>query len=57
MHFKTLCTLLAYAAVNDLKLRQFDVKSAYLHGRLSESIFMIQSLGYKDNSGKFCHLK
>ena len=30
MRFETLRTLLAYAAVNNLKLRQFDVKSAYL---------------------------
>lgn len=32
MRFETLRTLLAYSAVNNLKLRQFDVKGAYLHG-------------------------
>jgi hypothetical protein len=32
MRFETLRTLLAYSAINDLKLRQFDVKGAYLHG-------------------------
>ena len=32
MRFETLRTVLAYAAVNNLKLRQFNVKGAYLHG-------------------------
>jgi transposase InsO family protein len=40
MRFDTLRTLLAFAAVHNLKLRQFDVKSAYLHGKLSETIYM-----------------
>ena len=56
MRFETLRTLLAYAAVNNLKLRQFDVKSAYLHGTLNEIIFMNQPPGYNDNSGRVCLL-
>jgi hypothetical protein len=56
MRFETLRTLLAYAAVNNLKLRQFDVKSAYLHGRLNEVIYMNQPPGYNDNSGQSCLL-
>ena len=56
MRFETLRTLLAYAAVNNLKLRQFDVKSAYLHGRLNEIIYMNQPPGYNDNSGRSCLL-
>ena len=35
MRFETLHTLLTYAAVNKLKLRQFDVKGAYLNGYLN----------------------
>jgi hypothetical protein len=56
MRFETLRTLLAYATVNNLKLRQFDVKSAYLHGRLDETIYMNQAPGYNDNSGRVCLL-
>ena len=56
MRFEILHTLLAYAAVNNLKLRQFDVKSAYLHGRLSEVIYMNQPPGYNDNSERSCLL-
>ena len=51
MRFETLRTLLAYSAVNNLKLRQFDVKGAYLHGRLTEMIYMTQPPGYGDGSG------
>jgi hypothetical protein len=51
MRFETLRTLLAFSAVHNLKLRQFDVKSAYLHGRLHEIIYMAQPPGYNDGSG------
>jgi transposase InsO family protein len=56
MRFETLRTLLAYSAVHNLKLRQFDVKSAYLHGRLNETIYMAQPPGYNDGSGRSCLL-
>ena len=56
MRFETLRTLLAYSAVHNLKLRQLDVKSAYLHGRLNETIYMSQPPGYNDGSGRSCLL-
>ena len=56
MRFETLRTLLAYSAVHNLKLRQFDVKSAYLHGQLNETIYMSQPPGYNDGSGRSCLL-
>src|SRR6266508_4358749 len=56
MQFETLRTLLAYSAVNNLKLRQFDVKGAYLHGRLTETVYMTQPPGYGDGSGRSCLL-
>lgn len=57
MHFETLHTLLAHAAVNKLKLRQFDVKGAYLHGYLKEIIYMNQPPGFEDGSKQVCLLK
>ena len=57
MHFETLRTLLAHAAVNKLKLRQFNVKGAYLHGHLKETIYMAQPPRFKDGSGRVCLLK
>ena|SRR5258705_9958937 len=56
MRFETLRTILAFSAVHNLKLRQFDVKSAYLHGRLNKTIYMTQPPGYNDRSGRFCLL-
>jgi len=34
-----------------------DVVSAYLNGKISEEIYMMQPEGYDDNSGRFCRLK
>ena len=54
MHFKTLHTLLAYTTINNLHLRQFDVKGAYLNRYLNKTIYMQQPLGYEDGSNKVC---
>lgn len=39
--------MLALIAVNDLELEQLDVKTAFLHGALSEQIYMNQPEGYE----------
>ena len=57
MCFETLHTVLAYVAVNKLKLRQFDVKGAYLNGYLNEMIYMNQPPGFEDNSRCVCLLE
>jgi len=51
MRFETLRTGLALAAVNKWKLRQFDVKGAYLNGYLDEEIYMRQPAGFDNGSG------
>jgi len=56
MRFETLRTVLAYSAVHNLKLRQFDVKGAYLHGRLQKTIYMCQPPGYEDGTHQVCLL-
>jgi len=56
MRFETLHTLLVFSAVHNLKLQQFDVKSAYLHGHLNDIIYMAQPPGYDDGSGWSCLL-
>ena len=56
MHFETLRTMLANPAIYNWKLRQFDVKGAYLHGELKEEIYMMQASGYEDNTNKVYHL-
>ena len=51
MRFETLRTLLAFAASKKWDIKQLDVKGAYLHGLLKESIFMDQPRGFDDESG------
>ena len=50
MRFETLHTMLAFSVLNNWKLRQFDVKGAYLYGKVKETIFMEQSPGYSDGT-------
>jgi hypothetical protein len=57
MRFDTVRTTLALAAVNDWDLRQMDIKGAYLHGHISEELYMKQPLGFNDGSGKVCRLR
>ena len=57
MRFDTLRTVLGISAVRNLKLRQFDIKGAYLHGELKEEIYMRQPPGYSDGTGRVCVLK
>jgi Reverse transcriptase (RNA-dependent DNA polymerase) len=57
MRFETLRTMLAHSAINNWKLRQFDIKGAYLHGELKEEIFMAQAPGYNDGTGQVYLLK
>jgi len=56
MRFETLRTLLAFSAVHNLKLRQFDIKGAYLHGKLTEEIYMAQPPFYDNGTGDVCIL-
>lgn len=45
MQYDSVRTLLSIAAVNDLKIYQFDVKTAYLNSNLEEEIYMRASEG------------
>ena len=56
MRFESLHMLLALTAVQNWKLRQFDIKGAYLHGTLHETIYMRQPEGFDDGSGRVCRL-
>lgn len=54
--FTSIRTILAIAAQRKLKLKQFDVKTAFLYGDLEEDVYMTQPIGYNDGSGKVCKL-
>ncbi|KAJ9520572.1 hypothetical protein QJQ45_007425 [Haematococcus lacustris] len=52
----TVRALLAVAAAEDMELEHLDVKTAFLNGKLEEVIYMHQSAGYEDGSGRVCRL-
>jgi len=53
----TVCTLLAVATSKGRKLKQFDVKTAFLYGELEEKVYLEQPEGFDDDSGHVCRLK
>jgi hypothetical protein len=55
--FNSIRTTLAIAVQLDLKIKQIDIRSAYLNGVMTEEIYMEQPKGYDDNSGRVCLLK
>lgn len=54
--FTSVRMILAIAAAENLKLKQFDVKTAFLYADLEEEIYMRQPKGYDDKSGRVCKL-
>lgn len=48
--------IFSLAASNKMKLMTFDVKTAFLHGDLIETIFMHQPDGFDDGTGRVCKL-
>lgn len=55
--FPSLRFILSWAAKESFIIRQFDVKTAFLHGDLKEEIYMVQPEGYDDGTEKVCKLK
>jgi hypothetical protein len=54
--FETVRAVLSVAAVEKLKLQQFDVKTAFLYGKLDEEVYMQQPQGYEDGTNRVCRL-
>ncbi|GFT94239.1 retrovirus-related Pol polyprotein from transposon TNT 1-94 [Nephila pilipes] len=53
----TIRIVLSIAAARKLKLGQFEVKTVFLYGDLSEDIYMTQSEGFSDSSGQHVYPK
>ncbi|GJX13772.1 ribonuclease H-like domain-containing protein, partial [Tanacetum coccineum] len=55
----TIRTVLSLAVSRDWPIHQLDVKNAFLHGHLSETVYMHQPLGFVDpaHPDYVCHLK
>lgn len=52
----TFRVLFAFAAAKKLKMKGFDVKTAFLDGQLEEKIYMVQPPGYEQPGNKVCLL-
>lgn len=57
VRYDSIRTLFAIAAAKKLKMRQFDVKTAFLNGDLEENVYMKQPVGFSDNTNKVCKLR
>lgn len=57
VRFVSVRAILALAAERKAKLRQFDVKTAFLHGELKENVYMCQPTGFGDGSQRVCKLQ
>ena len=55
--YDTIRTLLAVATSKGMKIKQFDVKTAFLYGELEEEVYLEQPEGFDDGSGRVCRLK
>lgn len=49
--------IFAIAAFYNYKLKQMDIKTAFLHGDLEEEVYVVQPTGYEKEGGKVCKLK
>lgn len=54
--YDSIRVLLSIAARDELQIEQFDVKTAFLYGELSEDIYMEVPEGLKTQSSKVCKL-
>lgn len=55
--FDTIRAVLSVAANENLKMAQFDVKTAFLNGILDEEIYMDQPEGFEDETNRVCKLQ
>lgn len=57
VRYDTVRVVLALAAIHDMEIAQFDVKTAFLNGKLDELIYMKVPDGVKHSDGQVCRLK
>ena len=56
VRLETIRAILAIVPIKQLKMRQMDVKGAYLNGILQEKVYMRQPEGFSDGTNRVCWL-
>ena len=56
VRYESVRCILSLAAAHDMTIHQFDVKTAFLNGKLDEVVFMQQPEGYEDGTNRVCRL-
>ena len=57
VRYKSLRVLMATTAQNGWHLTQYDVKNAYLNGKIDQEIYMRQPPGFDDGTSRVCRLQ
>ncbi|CAK9810942.1 Copia protein [Anthophora plagiata] len=57
IRLETARIMLSLAAIYKMKIKQFDVKSAYLYGDLKEKVYMERPPGFARENNKVCELR
>lgn len=57
VRFTSIRMMVAIAVNRKMKIKQFDVKTAFLYGELSENVFMKQPKGFEDGTNRVCKLR
>lgn len=55
--FETIRTILSLSSSRKLRLKQFDIRTAFLYGELQEEVYMRQPLGFEDGTDRVCRLR
>ena len=56
VRYESVRCALSLAAAHDMDIRQFDVKTAFLNGKLDEVVYMEQPEGFEDGTDRVCKL-
>lgn len=56
VRYDTIRAVMSVASARGIKMAKFDVKTAYLNGKLKEEVYMDQPDGFNDGTGKVCKL-
>lgn len=57
VRYDSVRTVLSLAAIHNMEITQFDVKTAFLNGNLAEDIYMRMPEGVQCEDGYVCHLR